>query len=166
MESLAAIEQLAQRYALALDSRNMDDLVALFEPDVRVGRDQTGRDALKAWFTDTMRNYGASVHLVANHIIDFDDADNAHGIVYCHDELEMMDTQTWEWGKLQYWDTYVRVDGEWCFRRRKVHRWYIVDALQRPSRHASGANTTGALTTTFLPEAFPSWQPFWDGLER
>ena len=30
----------------------------------------------------------ASVHMTANHVIDFDDADHARGIVYCHDELE------------------------------------------------------------------------------
>ena len=43
MESLADIRQLPYRYALALDSRDMDALVDLFVPDVRVGRDETGR---------------------------------------------------------------------------------------------------------------------------
>ena len=43
MESLAAIQQLAQRYGLAIDSRNMDDMVALFPTDVRVGREEIGR---------------------------------------------------------------------------------------------------------------------------
>ncbi len=48
MESLADIRQLPYRYALALDSRDMDALVDLFVPDVRVGRDEFGRDALQA----------------------------------------------------------------------------------------------------------------------
>jgi hypothetical protein len=55
MESLADIRQLPYRYALAIDSRDMDALVDLFVPDVRVGRDEIGRDALKRWFTDTMK---------------------------------------------------------------------------------------------------------------
>ena len=33
----------------------------------------------------------ASCHFVGNHVVDFDDADHAHGIVYCHDELEYPD---------------------------------------------------------------------------
>ncbi|MCB0993929.1 MAG: nuclear transport factor 2 family protein [Acidimicrobiales bacterium] len=165
MESLAAITQLPYRYALGLDSRNMDELVLLFPPDVRVGRDARGRDALKRWFTDTMRVYGASVHLVGNHIVDFDDADHARGIVYCHDELERPDTGRWEWGKLQYWDSYVRVEGEWFFERRKFHRWYIVDALERPSRMTGAEDTAQVLSTTPLPDAFASWGAFWTGLD-
>ena len=163
MESLAAIEQLPRRYGLAIDSRNMDDMVSLFTPDVRVGRDERGREALKRWFTETMSAYGASVHFVGNHVIDFDDADHAHGIVYCHDELERTELGHWEWGKLQYWDTYVRVDGTWCFERRRFHRWYIVDALERPTRHGGNDGTAQVLTTTYLPEAFPSWGEFWAG---
>ena len=47
LESAEAIRQLASRYALAVDTRNLDDLVALFVEDVRVGRDSSGREALK-----------------------------------------------------------------------------------------------------------------------
>jgi SnoaL-like domain len=165
MESLAAIRQLAVRYALALDSRDMDALVELFIPDVRVGRDETGRDALKRWFIATMRRPRTSVHFVGNHIVDFDDVDHAHGIVYCRDELEQPATKTWEVGMLQYWDSYVRVDGEWCFERRRFHRWYIVDALTRPG-HGAGVNVgADRLTTHLLPDAFPTWAPFWEGAQ-
>jgi hypothetical protein len=162
MESLASIRQLAVRYALCLDSRDMEALVELFVPDVRVGKDATGRDALQAWFTETMRVPRTSVHLVANHIIDFDDADHARGIVYCHDELERPASGLWEFGKLQYWDRYVRVDGVWCFQRRKFHRWYMVDALTRPSPGAGVGDAFDALTTAQLPEAFDTWHAFWD----
>ena len=46
LESLAEIQQLPVRYALALDSRDMDMMVSLFTADVRVGREERGRDAL------------------------------------------------------------------------------------------------------------------------
>lgn len=161
MESLAAIRQLPMRYAVAVDSRNMDDLVALFVPDVRVGRDQTGRAALRAWFVDTLSKPKMSVHLVANHVIDFDDADHARGIVYCRDELSRPDG-TWDYGMLQYWDTYVRVDGDWCFQRRKFLRWYMVEALERPSHGAGVGAVHDSLTTSQLPEAFESWSRFWE----
>ena len=166
IESLAAIQQLPQRYGLCLDSRDMDAMVELFVPDVRVGRDQTGREALKRWFTVTMSKMGASVHFVGNHIIDFDDTDHAHGIVYCHDELDHPDAGEWVQGMLQYWDDYRRVDGEWYFQRRRFHRWYIVDALTRPSHGAGVDDGESGLTTHQLPEAFPSWDRFWSSLDQ
>lgn len=165
MESLAAIQQLAHRYGLCLDSRDIEQLVQLFPPDVRVGRDERGRAALAQWFTDTMRQYGASVHLVGNHIVDFVDADHARGVVYCHDELERPELGRWEWGKLQYWDDYVRRDGEWFFQRRRFHRWYIVDALERPAPMSGDEDTAQALTTRPLPEAFETWSTFWGELD-
>ena len=76
LESLAAIQQLAYRYALALDSRDMDMMVSLFTPDVRVGRELRGRDALRAWFVKTLSEPKVSVHFVGNHVIDFDDTDH------------------------------------------------------------------------------------------
>ncbi|OHV32264.1 MULTISPECIES: nuclear transport factor 2 family protein [Pseudofrankia] len=122
MESLAEIRQLPYRYALALDSRDMDALVALFVPDVRVGRDAQGRDALKAWFSAQMSHPKTSVHFVGNHVVDFDGPEEAHGIVYCRDELEWPERGEWEIGVLQYWDSYRRVDDHWCFQRRRFHR--------------------------------------------
>ena len=166
MESLAAIQQLPYRYGVAIDSRNMDMMVDLFVPDVRVGKDEVGREALKRWYTKTMSRPKSSCHFIGNHVIDFDDADRAHGIVYCHDELDRPEEGEWIQGMLQYWDTYRRVDGEWCFERRKFHRLYIVDWLTRPS-HGAGNTADGASLSTYqLPEAYPSWGEFWERVER
>jgi hypothetical protein len=162
MESLASIQQLAYRYAVALDSRNMDDLVALFVPDVQVGRDKAGRDALKRWFTELMSGPRVTVHFVGNHVVDFEDADHASGIVYCHDELERPATGRWEYGKLQYWDSYIRLGEEWLFKRRRFHRWYIVDALDRPAPGAGTGDGLDPLSTQLVPDAYPSWSAFWD----
>jgi SnoaL-like domain len=164
MESLAAIQQLAYRYGVAIDSRNMDMMVDLFVPDVRVGRDEVGREALKRWYTKTMSYARSSCHFVGNHVVDFDDADHARGIVYCHDELDHPQEGEWIQGQLQYWDTYTRVDGEWYFERRKFHRLYITDWLNRPSHGAGHAVEGAALSTHQLPEAYPSWAEFWAGI--
>src|SRR5262245_45500782 len=109
LESLEQIRQLPHRYALALDTRNIEDLVELFVPDVRVGREAVGREALARWFTETMRRFGTSIHFVGNHVIDIDAPDRARGVVYCRDELERQDD--WGVGHLQYWDAYERRDG-------------------------------------------------------
>ena len=70
----------------------------------------------------------------------------------------------WQVGVLQYWDRYVRIDGEWFFERRKFHRYYIVDALERP--RAGAGLDHDPLTTTQLPEAWPSWGAFWERMGK
>lgn len=160
LEADASIHQLAHRYALALDARDLDSLVDLFVPDVRVGAEQTGHAALRAWFDDSMRKVRTTVHLVASHVIEFAAADRATGIVYCRDEVEYPDG-AWHVGVLQYWDTYRRVDATWCFEWRKFHRWYQVDALQRPSAGAGVNDGDDPIRTARLPDAFPTWQQFW-----
>ncbi len=161
MESLAEIHQLPVRYALALDSRDIATLVALFPVDVRVGADRSGRDALRDWFVDAMSKVRTTVHVVANHIVDFESADRARGIVYCRDEVEYPETGEWQVGMLQYHDTYRRRDGDWLFERRRFHRWYQVDALERPAPGAGIDPGRDPITTSRLPEAFPTWAEFW-----
>jgi hypothetical protein len=156
MESLASIQQLAFRYGLAVDSKNLDAMAALWSPEVR-----GGREGIRRSFTGAMSGFRSSIHFVVNHIIDFQDADHASGIVYCRDELEMERTGEWHVGTIQYWDTYLRTDGEWGFTRRRFHRWYIADALTRPA-HGLGVPppAEGRLTTHQLPEAFESFHAF------
>jgi ketosteroid isomerase-like protein len=56
-----AIRQLAAHYAVAVDSRDLDALVELFVDDVRVGRDEYGREALRASFDTSLRGIGISI---------------------------------------------------------------------------------------------------------
>jgi ketosteroid isomerase-like protein len=55
------IRQLAYRYAFAIDSRDIDLLVSLFVPDVRVGRDRSGRDALRESWRESLSAIGVSI---------------------------------------------------------------------------------------------------------
>jgi hypothetical protein len=160
IESLAQIRQVAMRYGQAVDARDLDALVGLFAPDVRVAKHETGRDALKRWYDAALRKPRSSIHFVINHIVDFDDADHAHGVVYCRDELEFAESGEWQVGTIQYWDRYQRFDGDWCFVQRKFHRWYIVDALERPA-HGAGVNADESLFSRQLPEAYRTWDAFW-----
>lgn len=164
LESLDAIRQLPHRYALAVDTRNLDDLVELFPVDVQVGRDKRGREAMKSWFGDTLARFADSIHFVGNHVIDFDGPNEAHGVVTCHDQLEK--PPEWQHGYIQYWDKYVRQDGAWYFQRRKLHRWYLVDALTRPYHGAGLEQDKQALTVSVIPDAWPSWDAFWKSRGR
>ncbi len=55
LESLDAIRQLAAKYALSLDMRDLDAHVNLFAADIRVSREKSGRAHRKGWLEDTRR---------------------------------------------------------------------------------------------------------------
>ena len=161
IEALDEIRQLAHRYALAVDTRDLSGVAALFVSDVRVGREERGREALAQWYGRSLERFGVSIHFVGNHVIDVLSADTASGVVTCRDELEV--NGEWQVGVIQYWDEYRREEGQWLFQRRKLHRWYLVDALTRPGWGAGVNADEGALRTPLLPDAWPSWSRFWTG---
>lgn len=158
--ALDQIRQLASRYAHAVDSRDLDGLVALFVDDVRVGANSTGRDALRRNFATRLRRFTTSIHFVCNHIIDFDGPDHAHGLVYTRAEHEM--ESKWIVLALQYQDTYERREGQWLFVRRKPLPWYAVDMLERPSGSRKVRWPDMPHTDAPVPSSYASWGTFWD----
>jgi hypothetical protein len=160
IESRLAIGQLPIRYALAVDSRDIDSWVELFVPDVRVAPGVTGREALKAQISRLVRQFKRSIHQVVGHRIDLDpeDADRATGAVYCRAEHEVGDR--WIVMAICYFDTYERVDGDWLFRRRKERHWYAADVLRRPQD--VGFADWDLAGVPALPSEFPTWSRFWD----
>jgi hypothetical protein len=116
------IRQLASRYALAIGRRDLDALVALFVPDVRVGRAAAGRDALRADFERRLAPIGRSILQVTNVVIDVVDADRATGVVGTRAELEL--DGDWIIQVIEYHDDYERREGRWLFTRRRHQLWY------------------------------------------
>jgi len=165
LESLDAIRQLPAKYALTLDMRDIDMMVTLFPEDVRVGKDASGRKALRTYMDGTLRSpFTGTSHHIGGHVIEFDDPDHAHGIVYSKNEHETpRDDGGTDWVIMQmmYWDNYERMDGGWYFRRRLPCYWYATDLntppigdnkMRWPDRdHYEGA----------YHELFPSWKTFW-----
>lgn len=161
------IRQLASRYAVALDGRDLDALVALFVDDVQVGRDRFGRAALRESFDAQLSQIGISILFVGNHVIDFDDDDNAQGVVYCKGEIQ--DGERWVEQAIQYRDHYARREGKWLFVRRVHLLWYGIEhgpgsaanplalaPANWPEKHA-GKGT--------IPESLQSWKRFWESHE-
>lgn len=153
------IRQLAAHYAVAIDSRDLDALVALFVDDVRVGRDAVGRDALRASFEVSLRGIGVSMLNVGTHAIDLVDADHATGSVYCHGQIQ--DGDRWIHQFILYRDTYERRAGRWFFVRRIHELWYGETAPSSPltldpanwPEHHDGLGT--------VPGSWPTWSVFW-----
>lgn len=166
LESLEAIRQLAAKYSLSLDMRDLDAHVNLFAPDIRISREHTGRAHMKAWLDDTLRlQFTGTSHHIGNHIIEFDDPDHAYGTVYSKNEHETPREDggiDWVIMQMIYWDNYERIDGVWYFRRRLPCYWYATDLntppvggnkMRWPDREAyEGA----------YHELFPSWKAFWE----
>ena len=165
LEALDEIRQLAAKYSLSLDMRDLDAHVNLFAEDIRVSRELTGRAHLKRWLDDTLRlQFTGTSHHIGNHVIEFDDPDNAHGVVYSKNEHETpCENGDSEWVIMQmlYWDNYQRMDGRWYFRRRLPCYWYATDLNKPPvgdnkMRWPDRDSYEGA-----FHDLWPSWEDFW-----
>lgn len=165
LESLDEIRQLAAKYSLSLDMRDMDAHVNLFVDDIRVSREQVGRAHLKRWLDDTLRvQFTGTSHHIGNHIIEFEDPDRAHGVVYSKNEHETPcgdGSSEWVIMQMLYWDNYERRDGRWYFRRRLPCYWYATDINKPPvgdnkMRWPDRETYEGA-----YHELWPSWTDFW-----
>ena len=157
VEARLAIGQLPVRYAMAVDSRDIDTWVSLFVPDVQVGRDQFGREALRDFIVPALRRFRRSVHQICGHRIDLADDDHATGAVYCRAEHEVDDR--WIVMAICYFDDYRRVDDDWLFARRLERHWYAVDVNDHPQ--LVDFDSWRMTAPPALPDLFPTWAPFW-----
>lgn len=161
LEAVEEIRGLVARYALALDSRDVEALSNLFVPDVEVHGGGHGRAALAAWFDPVLRPYRTTFHLIGNHLIDFYDESHASGILYCRPEHEVEDL--WVVMPVVYEDRYELAEGRWCFRSRRPHAFYAADLLEHPLEVPDRFHfpNNPFITRATLPERWPTWQAFW-----
>jgi hypothetical protein len=158
------IHQLADRYALAVDGKDVDSIAALFVEDVDNGRYGPGRDGVKTFYDHALRDFHCSMHLVANHPIDFDDDHHAHGVVYCRAQHHVINPEHWFDMALAYFDTYERIGDEWFFRRRILKSWYRQEfghPQHGTERVTTPVETEGPMRGIQLPEGFPTFESFW-----
>ncbi|GAC13969.1 nuclear transport factor 2 family protein [Aliiglaciecola lipolytica] len=161
LESIEAIRQLAAKYALSLDMRDIDAHVGLFAPDVRVGGGKIGRANLKAWVDSTLRDqFSGTSHHLGQHIIEFKDADHAIGVVYSKNEHET--GREWVLMQMLYWDDYERIEGIWYFRRRLPCYWYASDLNAAPIGDMKMRWPGREPYTGTFHDLFPSWKSFWE----
>jgi len=172
LEELVArdrIRALAQRYALAVDGKDLDGLAALFVEDVDNGRYGPGREGVKTFYDHALRQFHCSMHLVANHVIDFDDDEHAHGVVYCRAQHHVLEPEHWFDQALAYWDTYERVGTGWLFRRRRLKSWYRQEfghPEHGTERLVTAPGAEGPMRGAQMPEAFSTFEAFWSRRER
>ena len=164
LESLEEIRQLVSKYSLSLDMRDLDAHVNLFAEDIRVSQDATGRAHLKKWLDDTLRlQFTGTSHHVGNHIIEFDDPDHAHGVLYSKNEHETPSESGDEWVIMQmlYWDNYELINGHCYFRRRLPCYCYSTDLNKPPIGEQKMRWPDRDAYDGAFHDLFPSWEKFW-----
>jgi hypothetical protein len=160
IESQLAIQQLPIRYAIAVDSRDLDTWVGLFVDDVNCGRRGRGRDVLRSIIEPQVRTFYRSIHQVCGHAIEFIDDERATGKVYCRAEHEARGK--WVVMAICYFDEYERRAGHWYFVRRRERHWYSSDVLERPGQPVFQNWDAWPDAQPELPHAFPTWNSFWE----
>lgn len=161
IESMQAIQMLPSRYAVAVDSRDVETLVNLFVPDVAAGKWGPGREGLRAFYDSVLSGFYRSQHQICGHVFDFIDADHATGTTYCRAEHE--DGDNWVVMIMTYFDEYERQEGGWYFRKHLPAFFYASNIDERPAapfarwpgREQNPEHFRG-------PHAYPSWQGYWD----
>jgi hypothetical protein len=161
--AIVEIQQLAHRYAVHLDARDLDALVALYVPDVRVGRQARGREALRADFDRALRAVGATFLQVGNHVVDFAGDAHASGVVYTRAEIQDGGPGASRWiiQAIQYHDAYEKRDGRWLFARRKHLLVYGAELGVNPLTLAPAEWPKSQTGRGSVPWALETWQRFW-----
>lgn len=125
------IEQLAYRYAAAVDACDVDAFLAVFVPDARLRSyhpdtevpfaDLAGHEQL-ASIPNAMNNiFRSTAHMMTNHLVDVD-GDSATGTVLCtarHLSNDPADPAALT-VVIRYVDRYERYDGVWRIADRQI----------------------------------------------
>jgi len=121
LSAMNEIQQLAYRYAYAVDTRDFPLMLSLWvktpKPAPKPLLDFHYMQNLSTKYS----RIGTSTHFVGNHIIELDSSDRAHGAVYCHCYVEQA---TFFEQLIIYKDVYERHEGKWLFLTRDHLLWW------------------------------------------
>lgn len=162
IEDRLALAQLPSRYAMAVDSRDLDELATLFVDDVDFGPHGRGASGVKSYFDEALSGFRRSIHLLAGQTLDVLEGDTATGRVYCQAEHET--GENWVVAAICYSDHYRRCGSEWRFVKRKPQMWYATDWNCRPAGPEWfnwPGKSGGKNNSARLPQSFPKWDEFW-----
>ena len=168
LEDRAEIEELLARYANACDDRDMTALADCFASDFEfdsVAGHSVGRDAAMDYYHLRLGMYGVTFHVPHTLVLERDGDDAATGVVTSHAEMEL-EREMFVTG-FRYHDRYVREDGRWRFRARRVQAFYAM-----PLRELTGRLDSLRLRwpktrprAAALPELLPTWDDFQRSLD-
>ena len=150
--ALWEIGQLPIRYALAIDSRDVEMMAQAFSETSDAGKWGKGREGLRAFYRSRWKRFRRSIHAVSNHMIELTSDTTAKGTVYCQAQQEDPQTGGWVNMRFAYQDDYVKEDGRWVFHLRVIRFWY---------KEVGGVKDAGEGKNDGLPEAWSTWRDYW-----
>ena len=140
-----AIRELIEAYAHCADRRDAKGQMSLFTADShfvvymnakdpRPSQELHSREALAPVFAD-LNKYAATMHFVGQSTILTLTADRGTGEAYClahHLSIENEKRRLMV-AALRYYDTFVKVDGEWLFAERLLYVDWIEERALSPT---------------------------------
>jgi ketosteroid isomerase-like protein len=165
VEARLAIQDLVSRYAVAVDSRDVEGLVALYTDDVNVGGGRRGHEALFERFTSILLTFYRTMHQVVGHVINLEGPDSATGTVYCRAEHEC--GSRWVAVAICYFDRYERRGDQWLFAARKPRVFYHADMEHGPKApYNVWPGREDGDRGSDLPHRWSTWSDFWSDVPR
>lgn len=153
------IRQLPYRYAAAIESRDADAMADLFVPHARFGDYGDGRDGVSRLMSDNLDGCVFAVILVANHHIELDGEDRAHGWVWaqCFAQTRAGFIEQ----LIRYEDRYERYAGRWHFLYRQ-HRLYYGVSRDSPLTQQAAEWPRSQTGVGDVPLADPLFVAWWN----
>ncbi|MEO0492132.1 MAG: nuclear transport factor 2 family protein [Actinomycetota bacterium] len=162
----AEIRQLAAAYAVHTDAKDIDALVELYVPDVRISSALSGRDILHGLMTEALGGVGVTFLNVGTHHIEIaEEGASATGVVYCKAEIQDggPDSDRWIHHAIRYEDVYERRDGRWYFGANRKHFLvYGVELDHNPLDQPDADWPARQVGRGTHPQALASWQAFFN----
>jgi uncharacterized protein (TIGR02246 family) len=131
-----ALRNLVEQYARGADTRDAVLFADVFTDDAVLVTNRgevRGREELLT-IAPRLGRYRATMHLVANHYVDFHDGDHASGVTYCQashmrevDGVDMVYVMM-----IVYHDVYVRETRGWRIAERRLEVLWDEDRALRP----------------------------------
>lgn len=125
LADLEAIRTLTARYGLAVDTFDLEGVMAVYADDATLDLSALGMgtfeggEAIRAFYAGSIDGMAHQVHLVANHVLSVDGPDTASGTHYVHASAQLKDgTRIVVYGL--HTDTYRKGAGGWQVASRTL----------------------------------------------
>ena len=132
------IRSLIDRYALAMDDGNVDEVLGLYAPDGEFERIQAtvrGQDELRATYTRILGRYHPTRHSPAVHVIKSLEESMATGTQT--GTAELVETGVGLKAAYRFEDVYTKTPAGWRFQRRSLRYMWVIESPELTEIFAS-----------------------------